>query len=165
MKKTILSLLIVLVTGYSGMAQSNNDTNEISQYLMKFDLNKLKDSIAMYSFAFKVDIENDSEHIKISKIEVNDSLAYSLYKDFDFLKRVDYKTLLGKSKKSSVIFPVMIVLVGYSENDKPKQQVLPLSNIYGIKRTIEQLFYENKNAGDYIYYRPTALFIDKTKYY
>ena len=59
-----------------------------------------------YMFSFKV--PDNVAHVK--NITASDSSASLIYKNYDFLKKIDYKLLVGERSICSIIFPVAIFL-------------------------------------------------------
>ena len=74
-----------------------------------FKSDELQDSIALYAVNFRVDLikKNDGK-IEIAGVSVNDSLAYKLFPSYKKLYTIDYRSVIGTRKKTSLIIPILI---------------------------------------------------------
>lgn len=61
----------------------------------------LKDSVALYSFAIELNVVKHKDSTLVKTINVNDSIAKVLYKDFDFLKYINFSSILKEKRKRS----------------------------------------------------------------
>ena len=61
-------------------------------------------------FSLKVAVKLGNNRVKISSIEVSDSIAYKIFESFKFLSRINYKVFMGKQKSATFVFPVAIFL-------------------------------------------------------
>lgn len=68
----------------------------------------LKDSVALYSFAIELNVVKHKDSTLVKTINVNDSIAKVLYKDFDFLKYINFSSILKEKKEAILVLPVAI---------------------------------------------------------
>jgi len=70
-----------------------------------------RDTNMTYMFSFKVDFTKGHDKVAhVNKITASDSSASLIYNNYDFLKKIDYKLLMGERNNCSFIFPVAIFL-------------------------------------------------------
>ncbi|MBC8987496.1 hypothetical protein H9X96_17140 [Pedobacter sp. N36a] len=69
---------------------------------------KLKDSVALYSFAIELNVVKHKDSTLVKTINVNDSIAKVLYKDFYFLKYINFSSVLKEKKEAILVIPVAI---------------------------------------------------------
>lgn len=79
-------------------------------------LDRFLDSVEFYSFAIQLDVKYKKGKGIVEKIGTNDSIAYQLYENFDFLKQLDYSSLLNGKKKATIIIPIGIILAYTKKN-------------------------------------------------
>ncbi|MCZ4245542.1 hypothetical protein [Pedobacter punctiformis] len=69
----------------------------------------LEDSIAMYSFNFRLKIVKSKENkIKVDQLLVSDSLLYKIFPTYKELYNIDYSSLLKTRKKLNLVIPILI---------------------------------------------------------
>lgn len=77
-----------------------------------------RDTNMTYMFSFKVDVTKGHDNVAhVKKITASDSSAALIYKNYDFLKKIDYKVLMGERSICSFIFPVAIFLEYPTKNN------------------------------------------------
>lgn len=81
-------------------------------------LDRFLDSVEFYTFAIQLDVKYKKGKGVVEKVSVNDSIAYVFYKDFDFLKQINYLSLLQQKKNATVVIPVGII-IAYTVKRKP----------------------------------------------
>lgn len=69
---------------------------------------KLKDSVALYSFAIELNVVKHKDSTLVKTINVNDSISKVLFKDFDFLKYINFSSVLKEKKEAILVIPVAI---------------------------------------------------------
>lgn len=107
----IISATLAYITPLFSIAQSLNKNKQKESYLKVVDsifnrsikTTELKDSIALYAINFSIDIvKNNNGKTTVTKINVNDSLAYKLFPTYTRLRSLNYGSLLGSRKKIEI---------------------------------------------------------------
>ncbi|KIO76913.1 hypothetical protein TH53_12535 [Pedobacter lusitanus] len=127
----IISATLAYITPLFSIAQSLNKNKQKESYLKVVDsifnrsikTTELKDSIALYAINFSIDIvKNNNGKTTVTKINVNDSLAYKLFPTYTRLRSLNYGSLLGSRKKLRLIIPVLIVNISDTAKKKYKKE-------------------------------------------
>lgn len=108
-EKTIKKYFDMNPVEFKNQKDSVNDL--ISRYFSATDVDyegKLKDSVALYTFAIELNVVKQKDSTLVKSINVNDSIAKVLYKDFDFLKYINFSSVLKEKKEAILVIPVAI---------------------------------------------------------
>ena len=127
MKKKSFQILVILVfLAMAGRAQSRKSSNKLFKEIasgLKGDFSRLDDSISFLSFTLEVKFKNEIGIPRISAIVVNDSLGMKFLDNHDFIKFLNFSSIIGKDKVSSVFIPVL--LLRFHSNEKALISILP----------------------------------------
>lgn len=86
-----------------------------------------RDTNMIYMFAYKVDVRKDKEgKVRIWQVDASDTVAKKIFKNLDFLKEINYSLFMGKSDRSTFVFPIAIMLAypGKKESEFINQTTL-----------------------------------------
>ena len=100
-----------------------------------FDLSALKDSIAMYSSAIRIDVKMVKGKCIVQQLSANDSLIYKMFKGLDKLKIIDYSSIIGHRKTARIIIPIVILIARYN-NSSPDSKII----LYDMPEKIMKMF-------------------------
>ena len=144
MKIKLLIASLFLVQSYASMAQSYEGVNVIAKTIRDSLFNNLqndglKDSIAIYTSAIKLKIVKKGLKAFAEKISVSDSIAYTVFYNLDFLKKINYAPLMKSGDTITVIVPVAIMMNGCNTCPPGQMQLLSRSDF---TKKILKLFYE-----------------------
>ncbi len=167
MKKSISLLLANILISYavtnaqivpSKIAVEEEKIDE--KLLLNCKNNRLKDSIAVYTFAIKVTAEKKQTKTIIKKIETNDPLLSgkvlpgldSLFKDIDFGVFIKGKGI------REIIIPIAITINDYNGVKYPTK--IDTEDVYN---SFNKMFYYNENnfKYDYIFLSPKSFLMSK----
>lgn len=111
-----------------------------------------RDTNMTYMFSFKVDVTKGADNVAhIKNITASDSSASLIYKNYDFLKKIDYKLLMGERTICSFIFPVAIFLEYPTKTNSGMVSSTDVAN-----KLVNFLYLSGSgmdNTSDYIYIR------------
>jgi hypothetical protein len=106
MKNLIIAFLLLhSLTCFSQDAEAINSKIHDELTSGRLRLDNFLDSAGFYAFAIRLDVKVKKGQGLVDSISVNDSIAYRLYKDFNFLKAINYRSLLGSKKKGYNNYP------------------------------------------------------------
>ena len=113
--RSILCFVGFLMFSLSSLAQTNSKSEELSRARANttaaLNRDALTDTNQVFLFAFKVQVSKQaSGSYKIMSLTVNDSVAYKLYRNFDFIRNIDYKVFAGDRDTATFVLPVAILL-------------------------------------------------------
>ncbi|WP_158798770.1 hypothetical protein [Pedobacter sp. L105] len=153
MKNSIIFIFLLNFITFSPKAQSKNYYdigNKVAWALfLQMQNDKCPDSIAMYSFTVKINVDYTIKKKPKIKVNVDDSLFYKIFKNIDTLKTIDYSTLMVKRKKAELILPLgLIVLSSKSSSFRPSV------DIHAVEYNIYKLLHVDKEMSSKIYFRP-----------
>ncbi|MBB2151617.1 hypothetical protein [Pedobacter gandavensis] len=102
----------------------------------------IKDSIAIYSFNFKLKITKTKEHkIKVDQLLVSDTLMYRIYPNYKQFYELDYKSLLTNRDHVTLIIPIIIAnTASISTREFENQRFDALIGIKSVVKTTEESF-------------------------
>ncbi|PWS26572.1 hypothetical protein DHW03_17550 [Pedobacter yonginense] len=160
----LLTIIIIATSLTICFAQSELNSKEINQKIEGFLISneasipnkqKLKDSVDFYSFAIEICVKLKGKNTIIDKISVNDSIAYVLYKDFNFLRSINFTSVMGGKKQAVIVVPVGII-IAYVNHPVSK---VPMLEAEDLQNKIVKMFnydYRNKDkhTNDFIYLNP-----------
>lgn len=160
--------LIVLCLFVSNVAWAQNKavenlSIEIAKNLQP-NVSKLKDSIAFYSFAFQIEIKKVKKSTVVEKITVNDSIAHVIFPDYTFLEKLDYRTLLMKSKRITLIVPVGLIIANFDSKKIPDYKISLIDFPRRIHNLFNSEFRKMKDLSNFIYMSPNIIIVDKAIY-
>ena len=107
------------------LAAVGRQVNECLDSSLQFSA--FKDSVAVYGFAFKIELRKVNGKAVVTALTVNDSLAEKIFPQYQLLKEVDYAAVLVGKTKATVIQPVFLVLQGKHRNEE--ELIVPIANI------------------------------------
>lgn len=82
-----------------------------------------KDSIAMYTFNFKIEIiKSKGNKTRIGKFIVSDTLLYQLFPSYKELYAIDYSSLLKGRNKINLVVPILVYNVSPTGQNKYQKQ-------------------------------------------
>jgi len=153
---------------YGQQILSPQKINEkIVSYLMSpntIRTTQLKDSVDFYAFAIELKVSRIGNKTSVNTINVNDSIAYVLYKDFNFLKEINFHSIIKERKEAVIIIPVGIIIAYV----KKPISTIPLLKAEELMPKIVKMFnkkYDSDNTlSDFIYLDP-MMCIGGTKVY
>jgi hypothetical protein len=158
--KRIILLLIVTITidCFAQKAQTAIEINKKIEFELfgkrTPDITKLKDSADFYGFAIALQVSLKNGYTVVNAINVNDSIAYKMYKNFDVLKEINYVSLLQGRKQATIIIPIgfVIAYVNYPTS------TVPVLKAEGLMEKIIKMFNKDyktaNNLSDFIYLDP-----------
>lgn len=153
----LFSFLLLFLNASSQQILSEKEINSLVLKTLsgsKQNLSSLKDSVDFYGFAIELNVRRQNKVTVVENISLNDTIGYTIYNDFVFLKNINYINLLKKKKAATIIIPVAII-VAYTKN--------PISNIPLIKaeelmpkitKLFNKDFKKNNQLSEYIYLDP-----------
>ncbi|MBB2151616.1 hypothetical protein [Pedobacter gandavensis] len=102
----------------------------------------IKDSIAIYSFNFKIEITKTNENkIKVDQLLVSDSLLYKICPNYSQFYDLDYKSLLTNRDHVTLIIPIIIAnTASISTREFENQRFETLIGIKSVAKTMEESF-------------------------
>lgn len=167
MKKIILLSAFFLIC-HQGITQNSKGQAVYDQIVKEVMANTnsklLKDSIALYTFAFQIEVKKVKDSTLVTSITVNDSIANVIFPNYDFLRKKNYAPYISKAKRATLIIPFGLVVVNYS----PDKIVDKTITVKGLADTINKMFnYNQKDDTDtehFIYLRPITMYVDKAVY-
>ncbi len=116
---------------------------------------RVADSGKLYTFFFQIDVSREnSRKLPVTSIEANDTIAYRLYPDYQFLKSLRWDIYMPTRKKASFIIPVILEVIS------SKAETYEYRKSNGLKSFLS-LFKDDKNIEDYIYFKPIVFLISK----
>lgn len=167
----LILLLLCIIKGYSqGLLTPKQINEKINDHIMgvgpnKLNLRNLKDSVDLYAFAIELKVSRKNKKTIVESISVNDSIAYVLYKDFDFLKDINYYSVLNNKKKATVVIPVAI-LIAYVNHPVSSRPMLKAEEL--LPKVVKMFNFNykelEKRSSDFIYLNP-VMCLCGTKYY
>ena len=164
--KHILITILFFGTYLSTFGQSNKHDDlaqQINRQLV-IDLDKLKDSAAFYSFSFRLELKNKNHMAVLDNFSVNDSIAYAVVENINFIKKLDYRKITFNGTRKTVIVPVGIIVMNYEGNAKPDGKILAVD----LATKINQLFHYQANLktkiDQFMYLPPIIIYGDKKVY-
>ena len=151
-------LMIISVTSYSQDTYVNSIHYKVCKGL-EFNLKNLKDSVAFYSFAYEIKIRKVKDSTVVDQIRVNDSIANQAINNHEFLKRINFASLMGDRKELTLTIPVAMILRDYNS---PKE-VQPKISTYDFIERINKLFKVEglSDSLDNFYFRPVIVYLSK----
>lgn len=109
-----------------------------------------KDTNMVYMFAYKVEVKKSKAgNVEIKDINSSDSSSKLIYKNTDFIKKINFSILMGEKKHCTFVFPVVIFL-GHYEGNHPG--MIKISDV--IKKFLPYLYLNGTGIEptyDYIY--------------
>lgn len=121
MKKNLVLLISILFfltfSGLKAQEVKKTDARKIERkkiydlFYKSISRDSFKDTNMIYMFAYKVDVrKNKRGVVEVLSINVSDTVAKSIFKNLDFLKQINYGLFMGKSSRSTFVFPIAIML-------------------------------------------------------
>lgn len=90
----------------------------------------LEDSVALYSFTFKLKIIKSKENkVEVDQLILSDSLMYKLFPNYKGLYNIDYSSLLKTREKLNIIIPILISNTSPSAKRRYETRGEPLMSI------------------------------------
>jgi hypothetical protein len=167
MKKIILLSAFILICneGFTQNSKGQAVYDQIIKEVMAHAESKLlKDSIALYTFAFQIEVKKVKDSTLVTSITVNDSIANVIFPNYDFLRKQNYKPFISRAKRATLVIPFGLVLVNYSPNKIVDKSI----TVKGLADTINKIFNynqkENTDTEHFIYLRPMVMYVDKAVY-
>jgi hypothetical protein len=168
MKKIILFFATFFIC-YNGFAQNDKGKDSYLQIRLALvrhlESNMLKDSIALYTFAFQIEVKKIKDSTLITSITVNDSIANIIYPNYDFLRKINYAPFISKAKQATLVIPVALVITNYNSPTKTVDTTIPIIDL--ADRISKMFNYNQKEDSDtehFIYLRPCVIYHDKAVY-
>lgn len=158
--KLFLSTIVLLLSSLiSVKAQSDKqidpkqlEREKISDLFYKsLSRDNLRDTNMIYMFAYKIDVRKDiAGKAKIWEVTESDPIAKDLFKNLDFLKQINFGLFMGKSTRSTFVFPV-VVLLSY-----PKGPCTGLISMQDLQIKLEKYWfrrnYTEEPVENYLYF-------------
>ncbi len=115
---------------------------------------KLKDSVDFYAFALELNIKKKGKYAIMETINTNDSIAYVIYDNFDFLKKINYSSILKERKSATIIIPVGII-ISYVNNPTGPIPLLKAEELMPkLAKLFNKDFKKNNQLSKFIYLDP-----------
>lgn len=127
---------------------------------------KLKDSIALYSFAIQIDIKKN-KNSSIKNVTSNDSISNVVFKKnyLPFLKKLNYDPILGEAKNATIIIPVAYIVANYKADDISEKKV-PITDLSDkLYKLFNYIKKDENTPKNYIYLKPMITVVDKAIYH
>ncbi|WP_354330787.1 hypothetical protein [Pedobacter sp. CG_S7] len=163
MKKLVVILLSILISMNIVGAQEPNwhelDGKISNMLFPQLDATTLPDSVAIYSFAIKLEIRVNNKEVTVDKITVTDSIAYKLFKEINNLKSINFSSIIGKKKSIDVVIPVSIFIMRSRRN--PNKNELRVDNL---PKNFSNLFFPFNNQQDLVYMNLLKILVDLQEY-
>lgn len=166
MKVKLLLLVFLMIQSVGLTAQTNRSLKTITENIhkllfMNVNHEGVRDSIAVYTTAIKLDIIRGNSSANVKKISVSDSIAYSVFNDLTFLKAIDFAPLAGAKDSITVIIPIAIMMEACNTCSPGQLKLFSRSDY---RRKILNLFFNtdagNSNPERYIYLKPYTLIVN-----
>lgn len=105
----------------------------------------------VYMFAYKIEVRKNSVgKVTILEITESDPIAKTLFKNIDFLKQINFGLFMGKSTRSTFVFPI-VVLLSY-----PKGPCFGLVSMQDLQSKLENYWfrrnYSEEPVESYLYF-------------
>jgi hypothetical protein len=161
-KIKLIIIFVILLNCLTIRAQNAPTVAEInSKILEKLVLKgvpnykKLPDSVELYTFNIQLKIIKKNNMTVVKELNVSDRIANLVFKDFNFLKDINYNNLLKSRKSASIIIPIAII-IAYVNTPISKT---PMIKAEPLMEKLPQLFnYDYKKPdvqpSDFIYLAP-----------
>ncbi len=97
----LFSFLLLFLNASSQQILSEKEINSLVLKTLsgsKQNLSSLKDSVDFYGFAIELNVRRQNKVTVVENISLNDTIGYTIYNDFVFLKNINYINLLKKKK-------------------------------------------------------------------
>jgi len=134
------------------------EIQRVSQFFRKNDhFKNTSDSSMLLTFAFKSEVSKNKNGSLSIALTANDSLAYTIYPKYDFLKSVNYQLFMKDKEKAIFIFPVALEIIG-SKLNKHRTESDFLNKIMTL---LSYKMDDFRMIDDYIYFQPFLLRINK----
>ncbi|WP_131537307.1 hypothetical protein [Pedobacter nototheniae] len=122
----------------------------------------LEDSVALYSFTFKLKIIKSKENkIKVDQLIVSDSLMYKLFPSYKDLYSIDYSSLLKTRKKLNIIIPILISNTSPSAKRRYETRGEPLMSIESAldiaQSSLTSMIPKNKKSNEILLLNPVVI--------
>jgi hypothetical protein len=128
------------------------------------------DSNMIIGFAFKISVQKTADgDLKPFSIIATDTMAYTIFPNYEFLKSINYKLFLKEKKEAIFIIPVFIDLA--DSGRKPTREYLMdyyTKNVYGrsMSKAVRSMFFLDQTQGNihtenYIYLTPYIIAKEK----
>lgn len=166
MKKYLIVLILALFSNKLAFSQKSLSPNEINKKItdvLSFDnwittvTKKLKDSVDLYAFSIELKVSVKNKKTVVNAININDSIAYVFFNNFDSLKSINYYSIVGDKKKATIVIPVAVII---AYTNKPVHST-PLLSAESLYTKIPKLFNykfddrkNGKNISSFIYLDP-----------
>ncbi|MFC1225580.1 hypothetical protein ACFE6N_17355 [Pedobacter sp. BG31] len=131
MKNYFNTLLLVIILGLTPLFSNAQKTSSIPDWERKIhkvlanDKSHavIKDSIALYCFNVKLEIvKNKTGKPEIGRMVASDNLFYKIFPNYNELKTIDYRTLLGVKRQATLVIPVIIYNTSKTASSKYNRQ-------------------------------------------
>ena len=165
MKKIVIMLMLFSGSFITSYGQTDYSTSILRKISMGLDPNpdRLKDSIAFYSFAYELKIERIKDSTVVNEISANDSIEALIIKDRSFLQQINYSPIMGMRKKITLIIPVSVIVTDYNSKNELNKKI----SFYDFTERIEKLFNVGKQQdalSNFVFFRPIMVYFNKRVY-
>jgi hypothetical protein len=126
------------------------------------DLKQVKDTVDFLSFAIEIQVVKHGDSTEIKNIAVNDTSAYILYKNFDFLRYINFSAVLKDRKEAILIIPVGIIVGYVSYPGAPRPMIQAGFEL--VKKIGAMFNYRNRQTEDFIYLNPSIFLTEARRY-
>lgn len=169
MKNLKALLIVILVTSYVSASAQKGGTIKGEKYRISrllyenITIKPLKDSTAVYAFAFKVMVSKDANNkIKIDSLTANDDIAFKVFPKYRLLEKFNYVLFMADREEANFIFPVVIEIVGSQENgDRTRLIEYFTDNALRqsfIKNSVKMFYDEDTEKN--VYFKPVTFSLD-----
>lgn len=148
----LASLTLAKAQGDKQLSLKQLEREKISDLFIKsLSRESFKDTNMIFMFAYKIDVRKNAEgKTKIWDITESDPIAKTLFKNTDFLKEINFGLFMGKSMRSTFVFPI-VVLLSY-----PKGPNAGFVNMQDLQSKLENYWfrrnYTEEPVENYLYF-------------
>ena len=148
----------------TGQAQTPHSSDKLYKKIaagLKGDFKWLSDSISFLGFTIEVQFKPQHGSPKVSAVIIKDSVAIGFLDNYDFIKSLDFSSIVGREMESSVFIPV--VLLRFRLDEEASLSKLPIrefnKNISGL---FDNQARENGFSDRKYFTKPFIIYEDKT---
>lgn len=153
--KPILSIIFIWMCTLSTFAQTREELKLAERkkinklFAENLDRGRFPDTNQLVLFAIKVKVNNERNSPVVKSIELSDSLQIFYFKDYSFLRTINYNLLTNRvGKDLTFVFPILISIV------QPKNPCVNCATVTAYNSIRNFMFlkdYYSSDIEDYIY--------------
>ncbi|WP_316820850.1 hypothetical protein [Pedobacter gandavensis] len=165
-RNCFMAILLFISSSQILFAQENSRLRLVNDIARSFDVDMklMKDSIAFYSLAVRIEVNKTNNKLIVERVVPNDTLDFVITKSYEALKKLDYSPIVSKSGRSVIILPIAILMFNYDSKVFHERKV----TMTDFSKRINNLFDygpgRNQKIENYIYLNPLFIYLDKAVY-